>query len=102
MRRVIFFVSGIHPTAASKAEHILCAKDSEASFRAIYGGSAPPKLDQCANGHARLVAHDAAVKAIGLSGTPTLILDGKLISGFQQGEIEAWLAQKQQARDAAQ
>ena len=102
VRRVIFFVSGIHPTAASKAEHILCAKDSEASFRAIYGGSAPPKLDQCANGHARLVAHDAAVKAIGLSGTPTLILDGKLISGFQQGEIEAWLAQKQQARDAAQ
>lgn len=101
VRRVIFFVSGIHPTAASKAEHILCARDSEATFRAIYGGSAPVRLDQCPDGHARLATHDAAVKAIGLSGTPTLILDGKLISGFQQAEIEAWLAQKQQARDAA-
>lgn len=101
VRRVIFFVSGIHPTAASKAEHILCARDSDASFRAIYGGAAPDQLDACKEGHARLAAHDAAVKAIGLSGTPTLILDGKLISGFQQAEIEAWLGQKVQARDAA-
>jgi thiol:disulfide interchange protein DsbC len=101
VRRVIFFVSGIHPTAASKVEHILCARDSEASFRAIYGGAAPAKLDACSEGHARLAAHDAAVKAIGLSGTPTLMLDGRFISGFQQAEIEAWLAQKQQARDAA-
>lgn len=101
VRRVIFFVSGIHPGAASKAEHILCARDSEATFRAIYGGAAPDRLDACVAGHARLTAHDAAVKAIGLSGTPTLILGGKLISGFQQGEIEAWLQQNQGSDHAA-
>lgn len=100
VRRVIFFVSGIHPEAASKAEHIFCAKDSVGTFRAIYKGGEQARLDQCPDGHARLAAHDAVVKAIGLSGTPTLILDGKLISGFQQAEIEAWLGQKQQARDA--
>ncbi|ANI79189.1 DsbC family protein [Sphingobium sp. EP60837] len=95
VRRVIFFVSGIHPTAASKAEHIFCAKDKAATFRAIYSGAAPTRLDQCPEGHAHLAAHDAAVKAVGLSGTPTLILGGKLLSGFQQAEIEAWLSQKQ-------
>jgi hypothetical protein len=87
VRRVIFFVSGIHPTAASKAEHILCAKDKEATFRAIYSGAAPSRLDQCPEGHAHLAAHDAAVKAVGLSGTPTLILGGKLLSGFQQAGL---------------
>lgn len=102
VRRLIFFVSGIHPTAASKAEHILCAKNSETTFRALYGGAAPARLEQCPEGHARLAAHDAAVKAIGLSGTPTLILDGKLISGFQQDEIEAWLTQRGHAHEAAQ
>lgn len=102
VRRLIFFVSGIHPTAASKAEHILCAKNSETTFRALYGGAAPARLEQCPEGHARLAAHDAAVKAIDLSGTPTLILDGKFISGFQQGEIEAWLTQRGHAHEAAQ
>nr|WP_256215380.1 DsbC family protein [Sphingobium sp. AP50] len=95
VRRLLFFVSGIHPGAARKAEHILCAKDSEATFRALYGGATPDKLDACQQGHARLAAHDAAVKAVGLSGTPTIILGSKLVSGFQQGEIEAWLEHKQ-------
>ena len=38
------------------------------------------------------LAQDAAlVRKIGVSGTPTLIVNGKLISGFQQGELEAFL-----------
>jgi len=100
VRRIIFFVSSIHPTAASKAEHILCARDRTAAFRAIYEGAAPAALEQCAAGHAQLAAHDAVVKAVGLSGTPTIILDGKRLSGFQQGEIEAWLTERQVPRVA--
>ena len=91
VRRHIFFVSGIHPQAAAKAEHILCAVDKEAAFKAIYTGAAPEKLGQCDIGHSRLTAHSKAVSQIGVSGTPTLILGGKIISGFQQGEIEAFL-----------
>ncbi|WP_341897509.1 DsbC family protein [Sphingobium sp. YR657] len=94
VRRQIYFVSGIHPEAASKAEHIFCAKDREAAFRATYAGEPPKPLNQCAEGAARVQAHAQAVKSMGISGTPTLILDGQIISGFSQAEIEAWLAKQ--------
>jgi len=83
VRRLIFFVSGIHPTAAAKAEHIFCSPDSKAAFRAAYSGQTPPVLRQCAEGRARVAQDAALVAKIGVSGTPTLIVDGKLISGFQ-------------------
>ncbi|MBA4090130.1 MAG: protein-disulfide isomerase [Sphingobium sp.] len=98
VRRLIFFVSGIHPQAADKAEHILCAQDQAAAFHAIYGGTTTDKLTACPEGRARMAEHDAAVRSIGLSGTPTLILGGKLVSGFQQAEIEAYL---DRTRDSA-
>lgn len=91
VRRLIYFVSGIHPEAAAKAEHILCAADKEATFRAIYGGAKPARLDTCAAGHQKVAADAALVRTIGVTGTPTLIADGKLISGFQQAELEAFL-----------
>lgn len=90
VRRQIYFVSGIHPEAASKAEHILCAKDREAAFRATYAGEPPKPLIRCADGAAQVQAHAQAVKSMGISGTPTLILDGQIISGFSQ----AWLARQ--------
>jgi thiol:disulfide interchange protein DsbC len=91
VRRLVFFVSGIHPSAAAKAEHILCSSDKEAAFRAAYAGQTPPVFRQCAEGHARVEADAALVAKIGITGTPTLIVDGKLVSGFQQGELEAFL-----------
>lgn len=94
VRRQIYFVSAIHADAASKAEHILCSKDQVGAFRAAYAGDAPKPLVTCKEGAARVAANAQAVKAMGISGTPTLILDGRIISGFQQAEIEAWLDQK--------
>ena len=94
VRRQIYFVSGIHPQAASKAEHILCSKDQAGAFRATYAGEAPRPLATCKDGAARVAKNAEAVKAMGISGTPTLILDGRVISGFQQAEIEAWLDEK--------
>ncbi|MDH2129526.1 DsbC family protein [Sphingobium yanoikuyae] len=91
VRRLIFFVSGIHPTAAAKAEHILCSPDREAAFRAAYSGQTPPVLRQCAAGRDKVAADAELVARVGVSGTPTLIADGKLISGFQQAELEAFL-----------
>ena len=95
VRRQIYFVSGIHPQAASKAEHILCSKDQAGAFRVTYAGEAPRPLATCKEGAARVAANAQAVKAMGISGTPTLILDGRVISGFKQAEIEAWLDEKQ-------
>ncbi|MBB6122843.1 DsbC family protein [Sphingobium subterraneum] len=94
VRRLVYFVSGIHPDAAAKAEHILCSQDQAAAFRAIYTGEAPKDLAKCAVGAAKVKAHAKTVRELGITGTPTLIADGKLISGFQQAELEAFLESK--------
>lgn len=100
VRRLIYFVSGIHPQAAAKAEHILCSLDKEAAFRAIYAGAAPKQLEKCAAGAARVAEDAGIVRKLGITGTPTLIADGKLVSGFQQAELESFLEAKKAGADA--
>lgn len=100
VQRLIYFVSGIHPEAAAKAEHILCSPDKVAAFKAVYAGARPPALLKCAAGKDKLSRDALTVKKMGVSGTPTLFVDGKLISGFQQAELEAFLEQKQGNADA--
>ncbi|CDO35959.1 DsbC family protein [Novosphingobium sp. KN65.2] len=95
VRRLIYFVSKIHPQSAAKAEHILCSKDQAAAFHAIYAGADPQTLLTCEEGKARVAEDAALVEAMGIGGTPTLIAGGKLISGFRQAELEAFLDGKQ-------
>ncbi|CAN5504116.1 DsbC family protein [soil metagenome] len=97
VRRLVYFVSGIHPEAAAKAEHILCSPDKEADFKAIYAGAAPKQLRQCEAGRAKVEANSEIVRRVGITGTPTLIIDGRIISGFQQGELEEFLSQSRHA-----
>ena len=99
VRRLIYFVSGIHPQAAAKAEHIWCSADKEAAFRAIYAGAAPKALEKCAAGAARVAEDAEIVRKLGIGGTPTLIADGRLISGFQQGELEEFLNTRKAGAD---
>lgn len=91
VRRLVFFVSGIHPDAAAKAEHILCSPDPPAAFAAIYAGAAPKTLLSCPKGKTTVAAHAAQVASVGIGGAPTLIVDGKIVSGFRQDELEAFL-----------
>lgn len=100
VRRLVYFVSGIHPEAAAKAEHILCSPDREAAFKAIYAGAKPATLHKCAFGRAKVESDAEIVARVGITGTPTLIVDGRLISGFQQGELEAFLEKVKVAADA--
>ncbi len=100
VRRLIFFVSGIHAEAAAKAEHVLCSPDKEAAFKGIYAGAAPTPLRTCAEGKARVEAHAGIVGKTGINGTPTLIADGQMISGFRQAEIEAFLDGKKALANA--
>jgi len=95
VRRLIYFVSKIHPQSAAKAEHILCSKDQAAAFHAIYAGADPQTLLTCEEGKARVAEDAALVEAMGIGGTPTLIAGGKLISGFRQAELEAFLEGRQ-------
>ncbi|HEX7855868.1 MAG TPA: DsbC family protein [Sphingobium sp.] len=91
VRRLIYFVSGIHPEAAAKAEHILCSPDPSAAFKAIYEGAEPKRLATCPVGKAKVAEDAELVKRIGVSGTPTVIVDGKILAGFQQAELQAFL-----------
>lgn len=102
VQRLVYFVSGIHPLAAAKAEHILCSPDKEAAFKATYAGAAPATLLKCASGAAKVAADARTVKAMGISGTPTLFVDGKLVNGFQQAELEAFLESAKGAGHAGQ
>jgi len=94
VQRLVYFVTGIHPEAAAKAEHIMCSPDREAAFAAIYAGDRPATLLRCAAGAAKIAADARTVKAMGVAGTPTLFVEGKLISGFQQAELEAFVARQ--------
>lgn len=94
VRRLVYFVSGIHPEAAAKAEHILCSPDKTAEFKAIYAGTSPKVLHKCLPGRTKVEADTDIVRKVGISGTPTLIVDGRLISGFRQAELEEFLDQK--------
>jgi len=100
VRRLVYFVSGIHPQAAAKAEHILCAPDREAAFKALYAGSQPATLLKCPAGQAKVARDAALVRKMGISGTPTMFVEGRLVSGFQQAELEAFLEAKAGPRNA--
>jgi thiol:disulfide interchange protein DsbC len=100
VRRLVYFVSSIHPEAAAKAEHIVCSPDKEAAFKAIYAGQQPKTLLKCPSGRAKVEKDALVVTKMGVSGTPTLFVDGKLVSGFQQAELEAFLQAKHGSADA--
>lgn len=91
VRRLVFFVTGIHAGAAAKAEHILCSPDKEAAFKAIYAGASPAELLRCPEGRATLDAQTRIVGETQIGGTPTLIAGTQVISGFRQGELETFL-----------
>lgn len=94
VQRLVYFVSTIHQGAAAKAEHILCSPDKEAAFKAVYSGATPATLLKCQSGQAKIAKDRLAVNKMGIAGTPTLFIDGKLVSGFQQAELEAFLNRK--------
>jgi thiol:disulfide interchange protein DsbC len=101
VRQLVYFVTSIHPGSAAKSEHILCSPDKEKAFHALYAGAAPDKLLTCPAGHAKIAADAALISQIGVSGTPTLIVDGKLVAGFQEGALEQFLDQPRPAAHAA-
>ena len=91
VRRLIYFVSAIHPDAAKKAEHIVCSPDPAAAFKDIYAGKTPKVFVSCAAGAAKVTNDRKLSMAMGVTGTPTLWVDGQLVSGFRQDELEAFL-----------
>jgi len=71
--------SGVNSESYYKAVSVWCAKDRKAAMTEAKSGKTPPRRD-CDN---PVRAHMAAARAVGVSGTPTLVLeDGRVIPGY--------------------
>ena len=96
IKRHIFFDTRIHPKAAKKVEHILCSKDKEQAYKNVFSNKVITEYKRCADGREAIKEHLKVSKGVGVSGTPTFLLDGKLVTGFQQGVIANYLKKEQQ------
>jgi len=91
IKRIIFFDNRIHPAAAAKIEHILCSDDKEKAFFEIYRNIVPPVLQSCDSAQQIMSNHLKIAKSLGVSGTPSFILDGKMSVGFRKKPIQDYL-----------
>ena len=94
--RYVFFspLRQLHPDAAQKVVHILCAENKEEAFNEIYSGKvAPAALKHCEAGEKLLAKHETISSQFGVSGTPTLVVENSVITGFQEARIAQFLNQ---------
>lgn len=87
VKRVIFFDIRIHPQAAPKIEHILCSEDKEKAFFQAYNNLLPEKLLTCEEAPEIMATHIEIAKSLGVGGTPSFVMDGKMQTGFRQQPI---------------
>lgn len=91
VKRQIFFDVGQSSTARQKALHILCADDKANAMHQLYMGIKPKAYLECKEGRQRLAAHGRASRLMGVRGTPSFIIDGKLTLGFSS-EVKNYLS----------
>jgi len=79
IRYLAFPRSGVNTESYYKAVSVWCAADRKAAMTEAKSGATPPKRD-CDN---PVQAHMAAARAVGVTGTPTLVLEnGRVIPGY--------------------
>ena len=98
MTRYVFLVplDALHPTARQKAVDILCAPSPGQRLEAyLKGVKGTATLTTCREGKARLAVHERAARTLGVTGTPTLVVNGTLVTGFNPARITNLLDQKE-------
>jgi thiol:disulfide interchange protein DsbC len=93
IRRKLFFLTGIHPQAVPKMKHIICSDDKDQAYEEAYS-QAPHEWKDCDGAEAILAQHQDVVKGLGVAGTPSFLMDGKVEMGFRPDVINAYLATK--------
>lgn len=79
--RRLFFVAR-NAQATAKAVHVLCAADPDKALAQILSGENIP-LVHCQKAAERLHQQRQVVENLGVSGTPSFLQDGKLVTGFK-------------------
>ncbi len=98
LKRRIFLVplDGLHPSARGKSEHILCAEDPAQTLEDFYAGRiGTDRLVGCDAGKRRLTVHEDAARKLGLTGTPTLVIAGQVITGFNSARVQTLLSKEE-------
>lgn len=93
-RHVFFYPLPRHPKAKEKAQYVLSQMDRASAYHEVMSG----KMDSLqkivgisANGIKLQEQHLEIAKKLKIDSTPTFIINGRIIEGFDQKKIEAAL-----------
>lgn len=90
-------IDQLHPNAHKEAVHILCQspENYETALRQTLEAKISfAEMDTCQKGKALLKKHREIAKQLGVSATPTLVINGQIIQGFNQKKLEAVIKQQ--------
>lgn len=91
----LFPLESIHPNSRVKAEYILCSSDPAAAYEEVMSGHMDATLPEPCKDPAikeKLSDHKKIADVIGVTGTPTLVVNGNIVSGADFQKIEQILA----------
>lgn len=90
IRRKLYFLTGIHPAAEPKMRHVICSEDKEQAYQDAYSRKIHEWKD-CEEADEVLAKHQQVVKGLGVAGTPSFLMDGKIEMGFRPDVIDTYL-----------
>ncbi len=90
-------IDQLHPNAHKEAVHILCQSPENyevAITQTLESKISFADMDPCQRGKDLLIEHREIAKEFGVSATPTLVINGQIIQGFNQQKLEAIIKQQ--------
>jgi thiol:disulfide interchange protein DsbC len=92
-RYIFFSPLPMHPQAKDKARYILSARDKAKAYEEVMAGRLDgKKLDAITPEGIKLQEeHAALAKEAAANGTPTYVISGRIVIGFDQKKLEAIL-----------
>lgn len=93
----IFFLGAVNPKARNKILYVLCSKDREGAYKEVMSGRLDGKeLDVCSGNEAEgmIDSHTAIAKSVGVTATPTFIINGRVVVGANIPLIEDLLSER--------
>jgi len=89
IKRIVFFNTDT-PEARRKANHIFCAEKPEEALTEVMHGEVSDLLT-CDQAEKRSQDHQAEIRKLDISSTPSFILGGALVRGFNEGVIDEYI-----------
>jgi len=92
--RLIYFSipKQMHPKADAKAVHVFCSNNPQQALNDVFANSVEEEaLLDCEVGRAQLTEHKRISDDFGVTGTPTVVLDNSVVTGFRQAQIARYL-----------